>query len=46
MKQIYEEYYHTVNLADSNQDLKWWAQNNGTGMAMNWPTFEVGYGSA
>ena len=38
---IYEEYRHTIQNADSSKDLKWWSNNNGVGMAMNWPVFEV-----
>lgn len=38
---IYEEYRHTIQNADANKDLKWWSNNNGIGMAMNWPVFEV-----
>lgn len=37
---IYEEYRHTIQNADANKDLKWWSNNNGIGMAMNWPVFE------
>uniref|UniRef100_A0A915JAF8 Protein kinase C and casein kinase substrate in neurons protein 1 n=1 Tax=Romanomermis culicivorax TaxID=13658 RepID=A0A915JAF8_ROMCU len=37
---IYENFHDTVNLADDSQDLKWWSQNHGTDMAMNWPTFD------
>ncbi|XP_074601119.1 protein kinase C and casein kinase substrate in neurons protein Synd [Brevipalpus obovatus] len=37
---IYEEYRHTIQNADANKDLKWWSNNNGVGMAMNWPIFE------
>jgi len=38
---IYEEYRHTIQNADAAKDLKWWSNNNGVGMAMNWPVFEV-----
>lgn len=40
LPQIYEEYRHTVQNADAAKDLKWWANNHGVGMAMNWPQFE------
>ncbi|GBP40926.1 Protein kinase C and casein kinase substrate in neurons protein 2 [Eumeta japonica] len=41
LPQIYEEFYHTVNNADHQKDLKWWANNHGVNMAMAWPQFEV-----
>lgn len=37
---IYEEFYHTINNADHEKDLKWWSNNHGVNMAMNWPQFE------
>lgn len=40
LPQIYEEFYHTINNADKDKDLKWWSNNHGVNMAMNWPTFE------
>lgn len=39
--QIYEEFYHTINNADREKDLKWWSNNHGINMMMNWPMFEV-----
>lgn len=39
LPQIYEEFYHTVNNADSGKDLKLWSNNHGVNMAMNWPSF-------
>lgn len=38
--QIYEEFYHTITNADREKDLKWWSNNHGVNMAMNWPIFE------
>lgn len=38
---IYEEYRHTIQNADACKDLRLWSNNNGVGMAMNWPIFEV-----
>ncbi|GJQ83083.1 putative protein kinase C and casein kinase substrate [Trypoxylus dichotomus] len=40
LPQIYEELYHTINNADQEKDLKWWSNNHGVNMAMNWPQFE------
>ncbi|KAH8366896.1 hypothetical protein KR200_010792 [Drosophila serrata] len=39
LPQIYEEFYHTINNADHQKDLKWWSNNHGINMAMNWPSF-------
>lgn len=41
LPQIYEEFYHTVNNADHQKDLKWWSNNHGVNMAMGWPAFVV-----
>lgn len=41
LPKIYEEYRHTIQNADAVKDLKWWSNNHGIGMAMNWPQFEV-----
>ncbi|KMQ98388.1 protein kinase c and casein kinase substrate in neurons protein 2-like isoform 1 protein [Lasius niger] len=40
LPQIYEEFFHTINNADHEKDLKWWSNNHGVNMAMNWPQFE------
>ncbi|XP_077559731.1 protein kinase C and casein kinase substrate in neurons protein Synd isoform X2 [Haemaphysalis longicornis] len=40
LPQIYEEYRHTIQNADASKDLKWWSNNHGVGMGMNWPQFE------
>lgn len=40
LPQIYEEFFHTVSNADHEKDLKWWSNNHGVNMAMNWPQFE------
>ncbi|XP_035225025.1 protein kinase C and casein kinase substrate in neurons protein 1-like isoform X2 [Stegodyphus dumicola] len=40
LPQIYEEYRHSIQNADASKDLKWWSNNHGVGMAMNWPVFE------
>ncbi|XP_076273983.1 protein kinase C and casein kinase substrate in neurons protein Synd isoform X8 [Rhynchophorus ferrugineus] len=40
LNQIYEELFHTINNADYEKDLKWWSNNHGVNMAMNWPQFE------
>lgn len=46
LEQIYDEYRHTIQNADSTKDLKWWSNNHGVGMAMNWPAFEVIFGNS
>ncbi|XP_059061008.1 protein kinase C and casein kinase substrate in neurons protein 2 isoform X2 [Achroia grisella] len=40
LPQIYEEFHHTINNADHQKDLKWWANNHGINMVMAWPQFE------
>ncbi|XP_047998670.1 protein kinase C and casein kinase substrate in neurons protein 1 isoform X3 [Leguminivora glycinivorella] len=40
LPQLYEEFHHTINNADHQKDLKWWANNHGVNMAMAWPQFE------
>jgi len=40
LPQIYEEFYHTVNNADHEKDLRWWSNTNGVNMPMAWPQFE------
>ncbi|UYV60504.1 PACSIN3 [Cordylochernes scorpioides] len=37
---IYEDFRLTIQNADASKDLKWWSNNHGFGMAMNWPQFE------
>lgn len=39
--QIYKDFHRTIELADYQKDLKWWSNNHGVDMAMNWPAFEV-----
>jgi hypothetical protein len=41
LPQIFEEFHHTISNADHLKDLKWWSNNHGVNMAMNWPAFEV-----
>ncbi|XP_074108957.1 protein kinase C and casein kinase substrate in neurons protein Synd isoform X2 [Cotesia typhae] len=43
LPQIYEEFFHSINNADYEKDLKWWSNNHGVNMAMNWPQFEQNY---
>lgn len=38
--EIYKQFRQTIELSDASQDLKWWSQNHGIDMPMNWPTFE------
>jgi len=40
LPQIYDEFYHTVNNADHEKDLRWWSNTHGVNMPMAWPTFE------
>ncbi|ROT73806.1 protein kinase C and casein kinase substrate in neurons protein 1 isoform X9 [Penaeus vannamei] len=40
LPRIYEEFNHTVANADYEKDLKWWSNNHGVNMPMNWPSFE------
>lgn len=40
LPQIYDEFYHTVNNADHEKDLRWWSNTHGVNMAMGWPSFE------
>jgi len=40
LPQIYDEFYHTVNNADHDKDLRWWSNTHGVNMAMSWPMFE------
>merc|ERR1719278_2248451 len=40
LPKIYEEFYHTVNNADHEKDLRWWSNAHGVNMPMNWPQFE------
>ena len=41
LPRIYEEFHHTVSNSDYEKDLKWWSNNHGVNMPMNWPAFEV-----
>ena len=41
LPQIYDEFYHTVNNADHDKDLRWWSNTHGVNMPMAWPQFEV-----
>lgn len=38
--QIYTDLHNTIGKTNSDQDLRWWSDNNGAEMAMNWPQFE------
>lgn len=40
LAKIYEEFFHTINNADHEKDLRWWSNTHGINMAMNWPQFE------
>ncbi|XP_037086793.1 LOW QUALITY PROTEIN: protein kinase C and casein kinase substrate in neurons protein 2-like [Pollicipes pollicipes] len=40
LPQIYREFEHTITNADKEKDLRWWSNNHGVNMPMNWPAFE------
>jgi len=40
LAQIYDEFFHTVNNADHDKDLRWWSNTYGVNMPMAWPQFE------
>ncbi|MEE6477526.1 hypothetical protein FKM82_011541 [Ascaphus truei] len=37
---IYQDLEYSIKSADVLEDLKWFQNNNGPGMSMNWPQFE------
>lgn len=38
---IYHTLEDTLSATDAEEDLKWFRSNQGPGMPMNWPQFEV-----
>lgn len=38
---IYHTLEDTISATDAEEDLKWFRSNQGPGMPMNWPQFEV-----
>ncbi|XP_053720445.1 protein kinase C and casein kinase substrate in neurons protein 2-like [Synchiropus splendidus] len=40
VKAVYSELHHTLMSIDEQEDLKWWKNHHGPGMATNWPQIE------
>ena len=38
---IYADMKEIIDQTSAEKDLQWWRANNGPGMSMNWPQFEV-----
>lgn len=38
---VYRDLERTITSASAQDDLKWFSNNHGPGMHMNWPQFEV-----
>lgn len=38
---VYHTLEDTISATDAEEDLKWFRSNQGPGMPMNWPQFEV-----
>ena len=41
IKDIYGDFLRTIKQTNPERDLNNWSKENGTGMGMNWPVFEV-----
>lgn len=40
LPEIYSNMLNCINRAAADSDLEWWRNNNGPGMAMNWPVYD------
>ncbi|XP_055329321.1 protein kinase C and casein kinase substrate in neurons protein 1-like [Paramacrobiotus metropolitanus] len=40
VREIYQEFWATVDGTDPEKDLRWWSKTYGIDMPMNWPIFE------
>lgn len=41
VRAVYEELSNTLAAIDEQEDLRWWRNTQGPGMATDWPHFQV-----
>lgn len=41
MRAVYDELNSTLTAIDEQEDLRWWRNTYGPGMATDWPHFQV-----